>query len=419
MTTTKGILFLSIMDFTDKGIQVVRLTPEYFARHDWRVHYVVTRDNSKHGSYLYQPVVDPAGIVMHRLAAPSWWIGERSKNHLLQVIYSQIKDYLSIIKLVRGGYRVLRHESIDVIYGGGPHGVIAAKVLNWFMPRSAKKKVISRFYGVWDLYTEIISGPKKYKILLNLAPWLALYLKSDLKIITNDGTRGDKALKSIRSSNMDQLRFYVNGVNKYSVDPGEVEAVDMRLGLGCSFTAVCITRLVASKRADLCIKVAAAVVNRDPTLNFRLIVVGDGNERDSFLELAERLAVSGKVHFVGAVDNHSVKNYLAASDVFLSTYRVSNVGNPLLEAIRANKIILTLNNGDTNSWITHRENGFIYEDDAALVDRMASDIVELIKTPALQEKVKRNIKITENDRLWTWDERMASEFLDINQLFSS
>jgi glycosyltransferase involved in cell wall biosynthesis len=411
----KGIMFLSIMDFTDKGIQSVKLTPAYFAKQGWNVHYVVTRDNSKNGSYHYQPVLNPAGVIVHRTAMPSCWVGELLNKHLLRVIYSQLREYAAIIKLAWMGQRVLQNNKIDVIYGGGPHGVLATQIVKLMRPRR-KLLTVARFYGVWDLYTEIITGKKWFRFMFNFAVCAALYMRSHLKIITNDGTHGDKALTFIRSSNRESLRFYVNGTDEYAVDPAEVRRLKDILKMGNVFSAVCVTRLVSSKRVDLCIKVTAAVINRYGVSDFKLIVVGDGSERDRFEKLAADLGVAEHIVFVGAVDNRCVKNYLAVSDIFLSTYRISNVGNPLLEAIRANKIIFTLNNGDTSAWIKHRENGFIYDDNEAMVDRMAQDIVELISTPSLGERIKENIRITEREKLWTWNERLRAEFAAINKL---
>ena len=411
----KGIMFLSIMDFTGKGIQVVKLTPEYFAKHGWNVHYVVTRDNSKNGSYQYQPVINPEGVVVHRSDTPSCWVGERFNNHLLRVIYSQLRDYAAIIKLVWIGHRVLKTNKIDVIYGGGPHGVLATQIVKLLQPRR-RLKTVSRFYGVWDLYTEIILGKKWFRLLFNFAVYAALYIRSNLKIITNDGTHGDKALNHIRPSNMESLCFYVNGIDEFSIDWPDLIGLINSLNIGNVFSAVCITRFVPSKRVDLCIKVTAAVVNKYGILDFKLIVVGDGSERDRFEKLAADLLVADHIVFVGAVDNQCVKNYLAVSDIFLSTYRISNVGNPLLEAIRANKIIFTLNNGDTSAWIKHRENGFIYDENDSMVDRMALDIVDLIHNPSLRDRIKEKLRITEKEKLWTWNERMQAEFSEINKL---
>ena len=412
---SNGILFLSIMDFTDSGIQVVKLTPEYFAKKGWNVHYVVTRDNSKNGSYHYQNTVNPPGVTVHRTTMPSCWVGERLKYHVLKTIYSKLRGYVAIVKLAWHGYKVIGNHKIDVIYGGGPHGVLAASVLKLMFSRQ-RLLTISRFYGIWDLYSRTVIGHHWLKLVLNLDIFAALYLRSDLEIITDDGTQGNKALAWIRPKNLDVLRFYVNGTAKSLIDPADLINLRNALETDGIFTVVCITRLVSIKRIDRCIRVAASVVHKFSLTDFRLIIVGDGAERIRFEALAQQLGVSENIVFTGAVDNHQVKNYLSISDAFLSMYDVSNVGNPLLEAIRANKIIFTLNNGDTSAWIQHGVNGFIYDVDDSVIDRVAEGITILAQDTVLQETIKRNIRVTEMERLWTWDERLQAEFSEVEKL---
>ncbi len=412
---SKGILFLSIMDFTDSGIQVVKLTPEYFAKNNWNVHYVVARDNSKNGSYYYQDVVNPPGIIVHRTDMPSCWLGERLKNHIFRTIYSKLRGYAATVKLVWCGHKVLKNNKIDVIYGGGPHGVIAARVLK-IIHRQQKLLMISRFYGVWDLYSRTIIEHRWLKLLLNFDVLAALYLRSDLTIITNDGTQGKKALGWVRQKNLDTLRFFVNGTDKFLVDEADLVELRNSLAIDNVFAVVCVTRLVSIKRIDRCIQVAASVVRKFGMHNFRMIIVGNGVERIRYEKLAQDMGVLKNIVFTGAVDNRCVKNYLAISDAFLSMYDVSNVGNPLLEAIRANKIIFTLNNGDTATWIRHGVNGFIYKIDDSMIDRMAQDIVALAHNSALQDTIKRNIRLAELEMLWTWDERLQAEFSEVEKL---
>jgi glycosyltransferase involved in cell wall biosynthesis len=411
----RGILFLSVMDFTDMGIQVVKLTPEYFARQRWNVHYVVARDNSRYGSYEYQPTINPEGITVHRVAMPSCWLGEQAGGRVGRAIYSQLRSYAAIIDLVWIGHKIIKNHEINVIYGCGPYGVLAAqlfKLLHFRRPLV----VVSRFYGVWDLYTEVIKERRWLKFMINFAAIAALFISSNLKVITNDGTFGNKALSKIRRSNLKSLRFYVNGVEKYCISPSELIEVKNSLKIVTNYTGVCITRLIPPKRVDFCIKVAATVVVKYGMANFKLIVVGEGSERASLEKLSADLGVSEHVIFTGPVDNKHVRNYLSAADIFLSMYRVSNVGNPLLEAIRANIPIFTLNNGDTSAWIKHRENGFIYDEDETTVDRIAVDIVDLMTNVPLLKYVKQNIKATEEEMLWTWDERLRAEYEDIEGL---
>ena len=412
---SKGILFLSIMDFTDSGIQVVKLTPEYFAKKGWNVHYAVTRDNSEAGSYHYQAVVNAKGVNVHRTTMPSCKLGESLKIQVFKTIYSKLRGYVAILKLVKLGADVLSKNKIEVVYGGGPHGVLAAKLIK-VINFNRKIYTVSRYYGVWDLYSKTMAENRWFKMLLNIDILASLYLKADLKIITNDGTQGDKALQSINSKELNVLKFWVNGTDKPILIDEDINDLKKYLCIEGSFVVVCVTRLVSIKRIDRCIQVAATAVHKNGMKNLKLIIVGDGVERARLEKMVSDLAIEGNVIFVGAINNCQVRSYLAVANVFLSMYDVSNVGNPLLEAVRANNIIFTLNNGDTSAWIKHGFNGFIYDVNDVMIEKMAEDIFELAQNFARQEFIKNNLKITESEMLWTWDERLQAEFSEIEKM---
>lgn len=412
---SKAILFLSVTDFTDKGIQVVKFTPEYFARQGWRVFYAVTRDNSKHGSYFYQEVVNPVGVTVVRSEMPWLRLGELLNSHTLKTIYSKLRGYAAILKLIGMGYNIVKRNKIDVLYGGGPHGVLSAYALRILFPLR-QFLLVSRFYGLWDLYSRAILGKKWYRLLLNLDLVVALYLRPDLMVITNDGTQGNKAAEFIRKSNKDIIRFYPNGVDSVLVSNAEVCEIKKRYALHDGFTAIAVTRLIPLKRVDLCIKVLHAVVFRYGYADFKLLVVGEGYDRKRLEKLVVDLKLERNVCFVGAVSNSDVRKYLSAADYFISVYEVSNVGNPLLEAIRSHKIIFTLNNGDTANWIRHQENGFIYAPDTDFVGAIAADIVKLFANPSLLLRLKKGISDTAATTLRTWDQRLESEVTEIERM---
>jgi glycosyltransferase involved in cell wall biosynthesis len=400
---SKGILFLSIMDFTDSGIQVVKLSPEYFAKHGWNVHYVVTRDNSKNGSYHYQDVINPLGITVHRTAMPSWWLGERLKNHILKTIYSKLRGYVAIAKLAWYGRKVLRNSKIDVVYGGGPHGVLAANLIRFFT-FGRTISIVSRFYGTF--LAEKILKKNSIGIVLNWDEYLAFRLTRNMAIITNDGTRGDVAMRTICPDKLNNMRFWVNGVDLMVDRCKPIQTLD----------AITICRLVSWKRVDRALLCVSKIVNQFGMKDFKYHIVGDGPELSSLISLSQEFGLENNVIFHGALKHDAALELLLSTGIYISTYDLSNVGNPLLEAIRANKIIFTLNNGDTSSWIEHGVNGFIYDIDDSMLDRMAQDIVALARNTVLHDTIKQNIRLTELEKLWTWDERLQAEFSEVEKL---
>jgi len=84
---------------------------------------------------------------------------------------------------------------------------------------------------------------------------------------------------------------------------------------------ISVSRLVHQKGID-------TVIHALPHLpsNIRLLVVGDGSDKDMLVRLAEGLGVSGRVIFTGQVDRTMTAKYRKISDVFVSPSRSEGQG---------------------------------------------------------------------------------------------
>ncbi len=412
----KSILFLSALDFKEKSIQVIRKTPEAYAGAGWHVEYIVSRDISRYGNYFYEEEIDPPGVTVHRFQRPFAGLLDRINNHTLRTVIAKISGYVTVVKLALKGSSLLKSGSFDVIYGYEIHGVLAVWLLRIFR-RVKYHKVVHRFQGTWCY--EYLKNRKILKLIMNWESCLALLLGSDLCIMTNDGTFGDTALKMLhtRSTN---VKFWINGVDTFSMEKKKTDRIknDLHIQAHCS-VAVTTCRLEQWKRVDRAILAIASAVNRYDAKDLLYVIVGDGSMRGELEALVREEDIEDNVIFAGAVSGSEISSYLALADFFLSTNDLSNVGNPLLEAIRACKIIFTLNNGDTGSWIQHRVNGFIYDIDDMLFENMANDIYEVINNESLRKRIISNIKKTEKEKLWTWKERFEAEIKEVEKLIAT
>jgi len=414
--SNKSILFLSALDFKEKSIQVLRKTPEAYAGNGWDVDYVVSRDNSSTGSYFYEKETNLAGVKTHRFYKPLTSLQDRINNHTIKTVISKIAGFIVVLKLAYLGNKIIRSKTIDVIYGYEIHGVLAVNLLALF-GILRRVRIVSRFQGTFWYYYYC---RKMYlKMLLNADHYLALYLPSDLCIMTNDGTQGDKALAVLGSHNLKNYRFWINGVDEQKLPQSAMGCLMQKLHAeDCEMIALTVCRLESWKRVDRGIKAIAALRDKYEVRNFRYFIVGDGPQKEQLEILAKTLRLSDNIVFAGAIHNEDVKKYLNIADIVISTYDSSNVGNPLLEAIRANKIIFTLNNGDTGKWIAHKVNGFIYDpkDEDSAISDMAKDIYSLLKNDTFKNVLVENVKKIEKEKLWTWRERMDSEIYEVEKL---
>ena len=398
----KGILFLSINDLVDKGMQVIKRTPAHFADQGWDVHYVVTRNESKTGSFYYQEIVNIPNVRIYRTSMPMLEIFENLTNHTLKTIYAKLRGYAAIFTLAVNGFKVMRANRIDVIYGGGVHGVLAAQILGCLF---FKRKIISRFYGTF-LASKILK--KDYLgLILNIDEVLAFWAPCDLMVVTNDGTQGDQAVRFVRKRNLDVLAFWPNGVDEIKGDPKT----------GDPMVARTVCRLAEWKRVDRGIEVVNLLVHKYGLNDFRYGIVGDGVALAALRQLATSLVVEKNVVFFGAETNSRALEIMVEGLLYFSFYDLSNVGNPLLEAIRSHRIIFTINNGDTGTWIEHRVNGFIYDDDERLIDNIAKDVDQVMRDQELRDRIIANVTKTERERLRPWHERLDQELSSIEKLF--
>lgn len=410
----KSVLFLSALDFKEKSIQVIRKTPEAYVAAGWDVRYIVARDTTRRGNYSYEDQINPEGVKVERFAWPFVRRRDAANGRWPLYFWTRLAAFFVIVRLAWRGARALRQEPVDIIYGYETHGVLALALLRLF-GCIGTAKTVTRFQGTW--LTEMLEKRQLARLLSNLDQMLALRTKSDLAIMTNDGTRGDVAMRQLRSPAANNLRFWVNGTDI----PANLLArseVRKKLGIGEGTTMLLsVSRLVGWKRIDRGLAIAASLQRR--VADFIYVIVGDGSERSALEKLAENFGVVDRVRFVGAVPQADVFDYMNCSDFFVSMYDLSNVGNPLLEAIRMERIVVTLNNGDTGYWITHKENGLIYDPKGDVAELAGRDIAQLTADGAMRKHIHARVRTLANERLWTWSERMTKEVRDVERLLES
>jgi glycosyltransferase involved in cell wall biosynthesis len=134
-----------------------------------------------------------------------------------------------------------------------------------------------------------------------------------------------------------------------------------------------VGRLESVKRVELIIE-AMAFVNRDT----RLIVAGDGTQRQNAERAAERAGVADRVTFLGSVgDDDLIGLYAGALAVIYPPFD-EDFGYVTLEAFLARKPVVTCtDSGGPNEFVVDGVNGFVCapaaEALASAINRLAAD----------------------------------------------
>lgn len=240
----------------------------------------------------------------------------------------------------------------------------------------------------------------------------ALSCPSDLVIMTDDGTQGDRILREL--GNTSPTLFLRNGLDLMGWDiPKRLAAFDAAtfrasLGIGADETMfLTVSRLEGWKKVDRAVRGFAEFCRSGGA--GRLVIVGDGASRTELETLASSLGVAGQVLFTGSVTHDAVYDYMMAADVFLSLYDLSNVGNPLLEAMALGRCIVTLDVGDTRSLIHDRENGILLTMET--LPTLGAVLRELSGDSALRQRLGSAAAKYAQENFCTWAQRMDREFL--------
>lgn len=301
----------------------------------------------------------------------------------------------------RVGRQLATQHRYDLIYGYEVHGVLAAHLLR----RRLRLPLVARFQGT--VMHPYLGRP--LSLARKLEETLALRAPADLYVMTDDGTQGDEVLARLNPGSVGKTKFWRNGLDLTGIRPaweGEAEAMRARLGVHKEdLLLVTATRLARWKRIDRAID--ALGILRGRGLPARLVIVGDGEERENLELQAERLGLLSYISFIGAVPQPQVQRYLWAADVFLSLNELSNVGNPLLEAMLSGCCILTLDEGDTRDLMRPDETGELLSSGEPAV--IAEALAKLAFDPGRRRRLAEGARRFATANFWSWQDRIDAE----------
>lgn len=137
----------------------------------------------------------------------------------------------------------------------------------------------------------------------------------------------------LREWQIPQERLHVmrNGVDLERFRPVPQDTVRTELGLKGAPLLVSVGYLVERKGHHIAIDALARLLPAFPKA--RLIVIGDGEERDNLRTLCKRLGVEDRVSFTGALPNAELFRWYSAADVMILASSREGWANVLLESM--------------------------------------------------------------------------------------
>jgi glycosyltransferase involved in cell wall biosynthesis len=184
----------------------------------------------------------------------------------------------------------------------------------------------------------------------------------------------------------DRVHVVPNGVDVSVFRPGLRGPADGAPAGPTGFTFICVGRLDRGKGTDLALAAFSRLRDRVPRA--RLLVVGDGPERERLEASARTLGVAERVVFAGVQPRDAVAASLASADVFLFPTELAEAAPlVLLQAMASGLPVIASNRGGIPEVLSSTSGapGFLVS--PGDVDALASRMLELYDDRDLRRDV--------------------------------
>jgi L-malate glycosyltransferase len=320
-------------------------------------------------NYEYPPLGGGGGVVN------AWLAEELAKRHEVTVLTS-------------GAFDLREHETV--------RGVEIVRSRTWFrremavasMPamatfilggtRAGRKLVVEREFDIINTHFALPTGPvgdalaRRRQIpnvlsvhggdLYDPSKWMSPHRHAALRALVRRIVRSADAVVGQSRNTNDNLRRYY--------DP-ELEPKLIPLGMPCppapahdrkalglapdELVMVTIGRLVARKGIDQLVRMLALLEHPQA----RLVVVGDGPELGELQGLARDLRVASQVTFTGFVSDLRKVDWLASSDLYVSTSQHEGFGLVFLEGMAQGLPVVCYDHGGQTDFLATGVNGSV------------------------------------------------------------
>jgi 1,2-diacylglycerol 3-alpha-glucosyltransferase len=182
----------------------------------------------------------------------------------------------------------------------------------------------------------------------------------------------------------EQVTAIPTGIDMSPYQAARQSDIRQQRGWGQDKVLISVGRLAKEKNWHILLEATAAVVAAVP--DTRLIILGDGEERDDLRKQARQLGIADRLELPGTVPFDQVPDYLFAADLFCFASTTETQGLVTLEAMAADLPVVAVAASGTSDVIRHETEGLLTENDS---QALAQAIIRVLRDEALREALRQ------------------------------
>jgi len=323
------------------------------------------------------------------------WMYRNIPNSKIFGAYRVSKFYFMIKKHIK-------EFNPDFLYTTTMFGFIGG-ILSW------RFKIPSLLRGYGTLLGTCMNPGNPYSFKYFLKNFLEMYPYKMFRniLMTNDGTKGDNIAKSMKVP-PSNLHFWLNGIDKSIVNKKlDFEKFKGKYNLPNNKKIIAtVSRIDDWKRLDRIVNAMPQIVKQNH--NVILVIGGDGQLFEQIKALVRNLNIQKNVFILGSLSHEEAITLISGADIFVSLYDVSNLCNPVLEALLLGKCVISLDDGSLKDIIIHDYNGILLNP-TELNGKLSNAILSTLKDVNKIQRLGSAAREKALKELDTWDERLYKE----------
>ncbi|MCB0211305.1 MAG: glycosyltransferase [Anaerolineae bacterium] len=176
-----------------------------------------------------------------------------------------------------------------------------------------------------------------------------------------------------------QVTVVPTGIDLRPFKAANPAVIRQKRGWGEDKVLISIGRLAEEKNWKTLVEAAGHVFKKHQ--NARLVIIGEGDQREELETLAEEMGIAQQVEFTGKVPFDEIPLYLKAADLFCFASTTETQGLVTMEALAAELPVVAVEASGTQDVVEQGKQGLLVDNDsqalAKAIDQILSDEARL------------------------------------------
>ncbi|MDE6924470.1 MAG: glycosyltransferase, partial [Acetatifactor sp.] len=117
---------------------------------------------------------------------------------------------------------------------------------------------------------------------------------------------------------------------------------------------------------------------------FRMLMIGEGPDREAYERMAVNLGLEEEIRFTGKVPNEEIAPYFAAADAFLFASKTETQGIVILEAFAGKTPVIAVEASGVKELVKSGVNGILTEENP---EQFAGELDSFLKNALIRERM--------------------------------